>query len=103
MSQYVLVRNARLASSRSTISRTATLSVQQRAPDDLVRGVIATHGVDGNLHLDFSSATLSIISRDPRLLLFDGDDLLPLVSPTVGTDMVRQQGLMALGATGESG
>jgi len=28
----------------------ALVPIQQRAPDDLVRGVVATHGVDGYAH-----------------------------------------------------
>jgi hypothetical protein len=41
-----------LAADENEIRLPATCPIQQRAPDDLVRGVVAAHGVDGDLHGD---------------------------------------------------
>jgi hypothetical protein len=39
-----------LTSDENEVGRTAFFSIQQSAPDYLVRGVVAAHGVDGDLH-----------------------------------------------------
>ena len=48
------------------IGRAALLPIQQRAPDDLVRGVVATHGVDGYAHGVTAAARFALILRTWR-------------------------------------
>jgi hypothetical protein len=52
-----------LAPYEDEVRRTTLLPIQQSAPDDLVRGVVAAHRVDGDLHQ--SAAVLRPASEWP--------------------------------------
>jgi hypothetical protein len=57
LSKYVLTAN------EHEIGRTALFSIQQSAPDDFVRGVVAAHSIDGDLH--WPAALLKPASASP--------------------------------------
>ena len=44
------VADVRLPAHEHELGGSATRPIQERAPDDLVRGVVATHGIDGDAH-----------------------------------------------------
>jgi len=82
-----------LASDQNDLSLTAFRSVQQRAPDDLVRGVIAAHRIDRDAH--------SVLGGS--LLGADLDDLTAPVHATARAGLMRRLGALALGAWHEGG
>jgi len=70
---------------------TALRSVQQRAPDDLVRGVIAAHRIDRDAHGVLGGS----------LLCADLDHLAAAVRPAARAGLMRRLGALALRARDE--
>jgi len=86
--------NGLLAADKHEVGRATFLSIQQSAPDYLVRGVVAAHCVDGDFHQ--SAAVLS-----GRPLRLDRYDLAAAEGPALRARLVRRLRVLALRARNE--
>jgi len=85
-----------LVTDEHEVSGADDLSIQQRAPDYVVRGVVAAHGIDGDAHQ--CRIVLLGRGRAPRL---DLDHLPAAIRAAVRTRLVRRLRAAALRARHE--
>jgi hypothetical protein len=86
--------NGVLAADEHEVRRAAFFSIQQSAPDYLVRGVVAAHRVDGDFH-----QRAAVLSRRP--LRLDRYDLAAAIRPALRARPVRRLRVLALRARDE--